>query len=221
MRLYYVPKTRATRPRWVLEELGVPYELVRLDPGRGETRAPAHLQRQPLGHVPVLEDGATRIFESGAICLHLADRFPEKGLAPPAGTPERAILYQWIFFVLTEIEPHLAVMSAQRRKPEAERDAALVEASRAQAGRAVRALEPALRAGPWLLGASFTVGDVIVGSLLLWAKALGVAEGRPDEADPERAGGTGGPAQAAPPSPINEYVARLRERPAWRRATAD
>ena len=76
MKLYYVPKTRAVRPRWLLEELGVPYELVRLDPARGETRTPEHLARQPLGHVPVLEDGELRLFESSAICLHLAERGP-------------------------------------------------------------------------------------------------------------------------------------------------
>jgi glutathione S-transferase len=200
MRLYYVPKTRATRPRWVLEELGVPYELVRLDPGKGETRAAGHLERQPLGHVPVLEDGETRVFESAAICLHLADRFPEKRLAPPPGTPERGLLYQWLFFAATEIEPQLSVISAQRRKPEAERDTAAIEAARAQAGRAVRALEPVLAKGPWLLGGSFTVGDVYVGAILLWAKAFGVYSDLPT---------------------LDGYLARLRERPAWQRATAD
>ena len=94
MKLYYVPKTRASRPRWVLEELGVPYELVRLDPARAETRSAEHLERHPLGHVPVLEDRGQQIFESGAICLHLADLFPEKRLLPPPGSVERGLAYQ-------------------------------------------------------------------------------------------------------------------------------
>ncbi|HET8734196.1 MAG TPA: glutathione S-transferase N-terminal domain-containing protein, partial [Anaeromyxobacteraceae bacterium] len=76
MKLYYVPKTRASRPRWVLEELGVPYDLVRLVPGPEGTRAPEHLARHPLGHVPVLEDRGHLVFESGAICMHLADLPP-------------------------------------------------------------------------------------------------------------------------------------------------
>ena len=54
MKLYFVPSTRSTRPRWLLEELGVPYELVPLD--RAQTKSPEHLARHPLGHVPVIED---------------------------------------------------------------------------------------------------------------------------------------------------------------------
>jgi glutathione S-transferase len=200
MRLFYVPKTRATRPRWVLEELGVPYELVRLDVSKGETRGPTHLERHPQGHVPVLEDGGARIFESAAICLHLADRFPDKGLAPPLGTPERALLYQWLFFAVTELEPPLSALSAQRRKPEPERDAALMEAARAQFAGAARALEPALGTSGWLVGGAFTVADVLVGSMLVWAKAMGACQDLPS---------------------LDAYVTRLRERPAWQRATAD
>jgi glutathione S-transferase len=200
MRLYYVPMTRATRPRWVLEELGVPYELVRLDPGKGETRTSAHLARHPLGHVPVLEDEGTVMFESAAICLQLADRFPEGHLAPAPGTPDRALLYQWIFFGVTEVEPPLSALSAQRRKPEAERDGAAMEAARVQFATVARPLERILQRSAWILGDSFTVADVIVGSLLVWARAMGAY-------------------QAVPA--FDAYVERLRDRPAWKRASAD
>jgi len=200
MRLYYVPKTRATRPRWVLEELGVSYELVRLDPSLGHTGTPEHLARHPLGHVPVLEDGPLRVYESGAICLHLADRHPEARLVPPPGTPQRALLYQWMFFGATEVEPPLGVMSGDRRKPEGQRSPAAVQASRALAEAAARVVDAALGKGPWLLGDAFTVGDVYLGSVLMWAKLLGVGEGL-------RA--------------LDAWVGRLRERPAYQRATAD
>ena len=192
--------SRATRPRWVLEELGVPYELVRLDPATGSTRTPEHLARHPLGHVPVLEDGDSRIYESAAICLHLADRFPEKRLAPPPGSPERGLLYQWLFYAATELEPPLGLMSGDRRKPEAQRNPAAVEAARQQASLAAAVLEPPLGRGPWLLGQTFSVGDVYCGSILLWAKLMQVGEGLPA---------------------VDAWLARLRERPAWRRATAD
>jgi glutathione S-transferase len=200
MRLFYVPKTRSARPRWVLEELGVPYELVRLDAARGETRTPEHLGRHPLGHVPVLEDGAARIYESAAICLHLADRFPEKRLAPAPGTPERGLLYQWLFFAATEVEPPLGLMSGDRRKPVEQRNPAAVEAARQQANRAVAVLEAALEPGPWLLGEAFSVADVYCGSIMLWARLMQVGEGLPA---------------------VEAWLARCRERPAWRRATAD
>jgi glutathione S-transferase len=200
MKLYYVPKTRASRPRWVLEELGVPYELVRLDPAKGETRTPEHLRRQPLGHVPVLEDGETSVFESSAICLYLAERFPEKGLLPPPGTAERGLVYQWLFFAMTELEPPLSALSAEARRPEPERNAAVAADARERIRKAAGALEPVLAHRRWLLGAGFTVADVVVGAVLAWARSARALEGLPA---------------------VEAYLARLRERPAWTRATAD
>src|SRR5216684_3336120 len=88
MQLYFAPRTRASRPRWLLEELEVPYELVKLDLSKQESRTPAYLALHPFGEVPVLVDGDVTLFESSAICLYLADRFPEKRLAPSLGSPD-------------------------------------------------------------------------------------------------------------------------------------
>ena len=200
MKLYYVPKTRATRPRWVLEELGVPYELVRLDPARGETRNADHLERHPLGHVPVLEDRGQRIFESGAICLHLADLFPEKRLLPPPGSVERGLAYQWVLFSMTEMEPPLIALSAEARKPEAERSAAATAQARDQFRKVSEVLEVALRNRTFLLGAEFGVADVRVGGTLAWARVFRLLDGLPG---------------------LEAYLGRLRERPAWQRSLAD
>jgi glutathione S-transferase len=200
MMLYYVPKTRATRPRWMLEELGVPYQLVRLDPSRGETRTPEHLARQPLGHVPTLEDGPVRMFESAAICLYLAEKHPELGFLAPPGTPGRAAAYQWLFYAATELEPPCAALSAERKKPEAQRNAAAVEAARTRFKTAAAALEPILSRSEFLLGPAFTVADLVVGAVLAWGRALGALEGLPA---------------------TEAYLTRLRERPAWKRALAD
>ncbi len=200
MKLYYVPKTRASRPRWVLEELGIPYDLVRLEPGEKGTRSPEHLSRHPLGHVPVLEDRGQFVFESGAICMHLADLFPEKRLLPPPGTVERAHAYQWVLFAMTELEPPLLALSAEARKPEGERSAAAVAAARERFAVAARALEGALSGRRFLGGESFGVADVMVGATLAWARGLRLLEGVPG---------------------VEAYLARLRERPAWQRAIAD
>jgi glutathione S-transferase len=200
MRLYYVPRTRATRPRWLLEEMGIPYDLVRLDPARGETRTPEHLARQPLGHVPVLEDGGKRIFESAAICLYLADQYPEKGLMPAAGTIDRGLVYQWVLFAATELEPPLVALSAEAKKPEAQRDAATIAEARARFHGAASALEAILSGRPYLLGESFTVADVLVGSILAWGRVAKALDGLPA---------------------VDAYLARLRSRPAWQRAIAD
>jgi glutathione S-transferase len=200
MKLYYVPKTRATRPRWVLEELGVPYDLVRLDPAKGGTRTQEHLGRHPLGHVPVLEDRGQFIFESGAICLHLADLFPEKRLLPPPGSVDRGHAYQWVIFAPAEMEPPLAVLSVQARKPDAERDDAVVGEARERFRRAADVLEAVLRDRRYLVGDAFGVADVMVGATLAWARAMRLVDALPA---------------------VEEYVSRLRGRPAWQRALAD
>jgi glutathione S-transferase len=200
MKLYYVPRTRATRPRWVLEELGVPYDLVRLDPAKAETRNAEHLGRHPLGHVPVLEDRGQFVFESGAICMHLADLFPEKRLLPPPGSVERGLAYQWVLYAMTEMEPPLVALSAEAKKPEAERSPAAAAEARERFAKAVKVLEGVLQGRSFLLGEGFTVADVMVGATLAWARGLRLLDGAPG---------------------VEAYLGRLRERPAWKRALAD
>src|SRR5258705_12836566 len=105
MKLYYARMTRAGRPRWMLEETGAPYELVRLDLSRGEHKKPEYMKIHPHGSVPALDDGDLALFESAAICAYLADKFPEKRLAPPVGTPARGLYYQWIVYSMATMEP--------------------------------------------------------------------------------------------------------------------
>ncbi|MET0152909.1 MAG: glutathione S-transferase N-terminal domain-containing protein, partial [Candidatus Binatia bacterium] len=90
MKLYYARQTRASRARWMLEEIGEPYELVRLDLSKGEHKRPEYLKIHPHGAVPALVDGETAMFESAAICAYLADKFPAKGFAPPPTSAARA-----------------------------------------------------------------------------------------------------------------------------------
>lgn len=196
MKLYYVPRTRATRPRWLLEELGLPYELVRLDVGVEENRQPAYLAIHPHGKVPALVDGDLNLIESAAICLHLADKHPEKGLAPTVGTPERARYYQWILYAMATLEPVVARIAAGARElPEGERG----ERARAAFADYVPVLERALGDHPYLLGEHFSAADVVLGSVLIWARFLGAFD-----------------------SPrLGAYVQRLADRPAYRRARAD
>ncbi|HEY6525843.1 MAG TPA: glutathione S-transferase N-terminal domain-containing protein, partial [Solirubrobacteraceae bacterium] len=102
-RLYYMPRTRSSRALWLLEEIGEPYELTEIS--GAERRSAAHLDRHPLGRVPALElDDGTTVFESAAICLHLADLHPDAELIAPLGSSERALVYQWVLFAMTELE---------------------------------------------------------------------------------------------------------------------
>ena len=159
MRLYHSPGTRGTRVVWTLEEIGEPYEVkivTREDRGSEE-----HRQRHPLGRVPVIEldDGRT-IFESAAICLHLADLHPDAGLIPEVGTYERGLTYQWSVFAMAEVEKRVFGWLFAKRKGDD-----LTEHADAFAPVA-DALRDAVRHQTWLVGETFTVADILCASMI-------------------------------------------------------
>lgn len=194
MTLYYAPRSRALRPRWLLEELGVEYELVRLDLRRGQHRSPAYLSLVPHGVVPALVDGSIIVFESAAICLHLADRYPDKKLAPPLGTEQRALYYQWMVFAVATLEPpFVQVHQHTVGLPRKQRSKRLAREGREHFAGSVHVLERALVGRKYLLG-EFTAADVMVGSVLAWAKDLGLDL----------------------PRSVDDYAVRLIDRPAFR-----
>ena len=198
MKLYFVPRTRSTRPRWMLEELGVPYELVRLDPAKGETRTDEHTTRHPLQHVPVLETREGSIFESAAIVLHLADLHPEKKLLGAPGSHARAQAYQWLFFAMTELEPPCIEYALHlRAKTEGSPEAAL---AKDKFSMAVRPLERRFSANDYLIGDEFSAADVVVGAVLSWANAMGLISEAPN---------------------LSVYVERIKDRPAFKAAFGD
>lgn len=197
IKLYFAPRTRSTRPRWVLEELGVPYELVRLDLSKGEHKAPEYLAVHPLGLVPALVDGDVKVIESAAICAYLADRFPEHGLAPAPSSPDRGAYLQWLFFAVATVEPTLPRYQAAALGTGPERSDEAAVAARASFDQAAAVLEKALSGHDFIAGASFTAADVVLGSMLAWARSMKLLDTHP--------------ALAA-------YVKRLTERPAFRRA---
>jgi glutathione S-transferase len=202
MKLYYAPRTRATRPRWLLEELGVPYELVRLDLTKGDHKRPEYLRDvHPLGVVPALDDGGQPLFESTALLLHLADRFPDKGLAPAPGTPERGEYYQWMLFVMTTLEPALVdALEHGGGLPEAQRVGALAERGGQRFMDAARVLEARLSGRDVLVGSRFSAADVLLASLLGWAGSMGFTKDFPG---------------------LQAYTKRHLARPAAQKARAD
>ena len=202
MRLYYAPQTRSMRARWILEEIGAPYELVRVDLSAGEQRRPEYLEVNPCGRVPALVDGGVTLFESAAICQYLADKFPEHRLAPPVGTAARDLYYQWIHFAMSGLEPPaLAIILHTMSKPEAERIPVVADEGRLQLSAALAVVDGALGGRTFMLGDEFTAADVMIGSTLMWAKLVGEigAELRATTA----------------------YLARLALRPACQRSVAD
>ena len=201
MKLYYAPQTRATRPRWMLEEIGAPYELVRLQLSKGEHKQPEYLKIHPHGAVPAYSDGEVTMFESAAICAYLADKFPDKRLAPPVGSAERGPYYQWLVYSMATMEPPvLKVFLNTRMLAEEKRSPAVAEEGRAQWKDVARVVQQAVEGKAFLLGEQFTAADVMVGSILGWSGFMGLLDGFPG---------------------LQAYVGRLTSRPAFQRASAD
>jgi glutathione S-transferase len=190
-----MPRTRSGRALWMLEEIGAPYELAEI--AGAERRSAAHLDRHPLGRVPALElEDGTVMFESAAICLQLADLHPEAGLTAPLQSSERAQIYQWVLFAMTELEGPLFRWLAELRD-----GAGDGESSPAQQrfSAAAAALQSALDGRDWVLGERFTVADVLCASILEGAASRQLLEPWPG---------------------LQAYVERSMARPAYRRAAA-
>jgi glutathione S-transferase len=199
--LYHSPQSRSIRPRWLIEELGVPCEVKLVSLAAGDQKKPEYLKLNPNGAVPTLVDGDLVLWESAAICQYLADKYPEKRLAPAVGTPERGRYYQWIHYAMSGIEPPaVTVFLHTMQLPEAERIPALVDGAKAQLGRVITIVDDALAGREWMLGSQFSAADVMVGSTLVWCQMLGLIGDRYAN--------------------VPGYLARCAARPALQRASA-
>lgn len=192
MRLYHLPPSRSARVLWLLEEAGQPYDLTVM---KGDDRkTDEHRRRHPLGRVPVIEDDEGFLFESAALCLQIADLYPDAQLNWPLATHERGLVYQWTVFAMSELEP--AILEVRRNRED--------NPEHAQAGAerftaAAAAIEHALDGQEYLVGRRFSVADLVCGAVLIFARSTGLTDDMPN---------------------INAYLERLEARPARQRATA-
>lgn len=205
MKLYYIPTTRAVRPRWLLEELQVPYELI--DVTMEMTRQPEYRQLHPHGKVPVLVDGDVTLFESAAICAYLADKYPEKGFAPLPAAKERGLYYQWLFYAGLTLEPPVEqyMFHALPNLPEKvlpKEDQTRVSPAIAQQWfkTVCEPLNALLSSQAYLVANRFSVADIVTGGVLVWALRLKMMEEE---------------------SPVKIYLQRLMARPAFQKADED
>lgn len=189
---YTNPMSRGQIVRWMLEEVGVPYEQVLLDYGttmKGED----YLAINPMGKVPAITHGDDVVTECAAICAYLADTFPEAGLAPK--DDERADYYRWLVFAAGPLEQAITDKSlGLSPNEEQERSAGY-----GNFDKAVAALEGALNDRDYICGDRFTAADVYVGSQIDWGLQFGTVPSLPA---------------------FEAYAARLRERETYKRAKA-
>jgi glutathione S-transferase len=192
--LYHAAPSRSSIARWMLEELGEPYDLHVLSLAKGEQQAPDYLAVNPMRKVPALKHGDAVITEAAAICTYLADEFPQARLNVPVGDPRRGTYLRWLFFAPSCIEPAITDRAFPRKE----------EPRRGMLGygdfdTVIAVVAEAVEPGPYLIGEQFTAADVVLGSTLRWGMMFGLLPKRPE---------------------FVAYVGRLEQRPALKRAVA-
>ena len=200
IKIYHAKRARSARVIWLLEELGVPYELSVMEFKPEVLKSPEHLARHPLGQLPVVEVDGVRFFESGAHVQYLLERHGEGRLQPPLATPERALYLQWFHFGEASLAVHVSSIVRQRfgRPPEQMVPAALEE-YRASLMAAAAVVDNALEGKPYICGAQFSAADIMLSYGLIMARII-------RELPTDRF------------QNISAYLERLKQRPSYAKA---
>ena len=200
MKVYFAPDTRALRTVWLLEELGLPYELERYELGSKAMRSPEYLAINPNGRVPTLDDGPVRLSESTAIAQYLVARYGEGRLAPAVAAPEFPVYLQWLHYAEGMIMPPVATIMVETvLLPPERRNADNLTRARKLLNRTLAPLEAHMAGRDYLAG-DFTAADTVTGHAVLVARTLGA-----DLSDKPN---------------LEAYAGQLQARPAFRRALA-
>lgn len=196
MKLYWCENTRAFRIVWMLEELGQPYERVRVDFRGGDNgdnlNDPEFNAASPMRKVPALVDGPVKLWDSGAICLYLADKYPETRLTVVPDALDRAAFIQWLMFTNAVIEPAMVekFMNLPSKKE---------SYGHGSFDAMIEILTDTLSDNPWIMGQTFTAADVLIGSSVHVIEKFGIM---PDN------------------TVLLDYAQRCRARPALQTALA-
>jgi len=166
--LYGSPGRGSAAPEAVLEELGVPYEYIHLEPMAARKDA-AYRKLNPQGQIPTLVDDGHAVWESAAICIYLCDRHPSAGLGPAFDAPERGIFYQWMFFLSNTLQPaYMMFFYPDRYYTDAARQPQISKDAEPRIAELWRYLDRALSLGPYLLGSRYSAADIYLYMLSTW-----------------------------------------------------
>ena len=170
LKLYYTPKSRALRVRWLLEELKLPYELKYIDLFGGEANTPEYKKIQPHGLIPAIEIDGNVMFESCAICHWLTDQYPDKKLAPELNSVDRQQYEQWMFYLTSMIEPPLWENFLHSNiLPSEQRVADIIPWNIARLEATSKVLNDKLGDNDYLVNNTFSTVDIVIGSMLMWS----------------------------------------------------
>jgi glutathione S-transferase len=200
IKIIHGKRTRSARVIWLLEELGVPYELEPIEFKPEVLHAPAHLALHPLGLLPVVQTDGVTFFESGAIVEYLLEKYGQGRLAPPPGTPERALYLQWFHYGEASLATHVSTIVRQRFGVPAVKSADVLEDARGRFLEAATVVDDALRDRPYICGEELSAADIMV--------SYGLVMSRITRELPAELGN------------IAAYLERLKQRPGYAKAWA-
>ncbi len=198
LKLHFAPNSRAGRIVWLLEELGLEYEVNKMAFHPKDLKSEEHRARHPLGRVPVLEDGEVSIFESGAIVEYVMARYGDGGLKPAVDAPEFPEYLQWFHYCEGMMMPPInTIVVHTLLLPPERRDETVLGQAQRLLGRAVVPVDSALEGREYLVG-DFSAADIMLGHSIFMANRLGQVS---DEM-----------------RNLKEYVKRIESRPAFQTA---
>jgi glutathione S-transferase len=194
---YWHPMSSASPIGYALAELNVPHERVKIDISSGEQRHPHYLAFNPNGKVPTLTVDGAPMFEALAIHLWLGHRFGvERGLWPAGGTPEALQALSWCAWSYVTYGAVLGRLHAATQGEEALRSPAHAKAATQGLSDLLAVLDARLATQPWMLGADYSLVDLVVGSVIGYSAYLGA----PVNAHPH----------------VQKWLAQVQARPAMR-----
>lgn len=192
---HYAPQSRSFGTRFLLEELGLPYDLHVIDIRTGDQLRPEYLAINPMGKVPAISHRGVVVTEQAAIALYLGDAFAEARLAPALDDPVRGSYLRWMVFFGSAFEPALVDHAMKRpalprnNSPYADYETVVATVNTHMNG-----------VNPFWLGEHFSVADALWGSALAWVTGFGIFEKTPE---------------------IAAYLERITSRPAFKKARED
>ncbi|MDC6168890.1 glutathione S-transferase family protein [Paucibacter sp. XJ19-41] len=172
--LYWHPMSSATPVACALAELGLPHERVKIDIRAGEQHRPDYLALNPNGKVPTLTVDGAPMFEALAIQLWLGETYGvERGLWPAAGTPERLEALSWCAWAYVSYGAVLVRLQLATMGKEALRSGPHADEARAGLNELLALLDARLARQPWMLGAEYSMVDLLVGSVIGYSVYIG------------------------------------------------
>ena len=200
LKLHFAPNSRAVRILWLLEELGLPYELNKMAFHPKDLKSDEHRARHPLGRIPVLDDGDVSLYESGAITEYILERHKNGGLKPAVDAPEWPMYQQWFHYCEGMVMPPIntIVVHTLLLLPERQDETVRSQAQRLLT-RSWAPVNESLTGKKYLIG-NFSAADIMLGHAAVMSMRLNCI---PEEM-----------------ANLRGYIERLQQRPALKKALA-